>query len=70
MYIEDHEIQLPLFFLVVKTNVNYTVVGDYITLNETKAAIEEALKIFCAWNIKWKPQYFITDFYHEKSVYI
>ena len=30
--------ELPLFFLVVKTNVNYTVVGAFITQNETKAA--------------------------------
>ena len=58
--------ELPLFFLVVKTNVNYTVVGAFITLNETTAAIEEALKIFRAWNPKWKPQYFMTDFCHEE----
>ena len=30
--------ELPLFFLVVKTNVNYTVVGAFMTQNETKAA--------------------------------
>ena len=40
--------ELPLFFLVVKTNVNYTVVGAFITQNKTKAAIEEVLKIFHA----------------------
>jgi len=42
--------ELPLFFLVVKTNVNYTVAGAFITQKETKGAIEEALKIFRAWN--------------------
>lgn len=51
--------ELPLLFLVVKTNVNYTVVGAFITQNETKAAIEEALKIFRAWNPKWKPSTFV-----------
>lgn len=51
--------ELPLLFLVVKTNVNYTVVGAFITQNETNAAIEEALKIFRAWNPKWKPSTFV-----------
>ena len=58
--------ELPLFFLVVKTDVNYTVVGAFINQIETKTAIEEALKIFRAWNPKWKPQYFMTDFCHEE----
>ena len=48
-----------MLFLVVKTNVNYTVVGAFITQNETNAAIEEALKIFRAWNPKWKPSTFV-----------
>jgi len=55
-----------LFFLVVKTNVKYTVVGAFITQSKTKAAIEEALKIFCAWNSELKPQYFMTDFCYEE----
>jgi len=45
---------------------NYTVVRAFITQNETKAAIEEALKIFRAWNPNWKPQYFMVDFCHEE----
>lgn len=53
--------EFPLFFPVVKTNVNYTVVGAFITQKETTAAIEEALKIFRAWIPKWKPQYFMTE---------
>ena len=55
--------ELPLLFLVVKTNVKYIVVGAFITQKETDA-IEEALKIFCFWNPKWKPKYFMTDFCH------
>lgn len=58
--------ELPLFFLVVKTNVNYTVVGSFITQNETTASIEEALHIFRDWNPQWRPQYFMTDFCHEE----
>ena len=57
---------LPLFFLVVKTNVNYVVVGSFIIQKETTAAIEEALKVFHDWNASWKPQYFMTDFCHEE----
>lgn len=58
--------ELPLFFLVVKTNVNYIVVGSFITQNETTASIEEALGIFRDWNVQWKPQFFMTDFCHEE----
>ena len=58
--------ELPLFFLVVKTNVNYTVVGSFITQNETTASIAEALHIFREWNPQWKPRYFMTDFCHEE----
>ena len=50
--------ELPLFFLVVKTNVNYIVVGSFITQNETTASVEEALGIFCDWNVQWQPQFF------------
>ena len=35
--------ELPLFFLVVKTNVNYAVVGVFVIQNETTADIIEAL---------------------------
>ena len=58
--------ELPLFFLVVKTNLNYIVVGSFIIQTETTASIEEALGIFRDWNISWKPQFFMTDFCHEE----
>ena len=32
--------ELPLFFLVVKTNVNYVVVGSFATQNEMAAFTE------------------------------
>ena len=37
---------LPLFFLVVKTNVNCIGVGSFITQSETTAAIQEMLAVF------------------------
>ena len=59
--------ELPVyFFLMVKTNVNYIVVGSFIIQRETTASIQEALGIFHAWNGSWKPQYFTTDFCHEE----
>lgn len=47
--------KLPLFFLVVKTNINFVVVGSFIIQNETTASIEEALNIFRTWNPTWSP---------------
>lgn len=61
---------LPLFFLVVKTNVNYTVVGFFIIQNETTVDITEALQIFHRWNPDWNPSFFMTDFCHEEIVAI
>lgn len=53
---------LPLFFLCVKTNVDYCVVGSFVIQSETRQAIAEALKVFQDWNHKWSPQFFMTDF--------
>ncbi len=53
---------LPLFFIAVKTNVNYIVVGSFVIQQETTAAIQEALEVFRDWNSHWQPEYFMTDF--------
>ena len=58
--------ELPLFFLVVKTNVNYAVVGVFVIQNETTADIIEALQLFQKWNPAWNPKYFMTDFCQEE----
>lgn len=58
--------ELPLFFLVVKTNVNYVVVGSFVTQNETTTSIKEALRIFRDWNPTWQPKFFMTDFCFEE----
>ena len=58
--------ELPLFFLVVKTNVNYAVVGVFVIQNETTADITEALQLFRKWNPTWSPKYFMTDFCQEE----
>ena len=58
--------ELPLFFLVVKTNVNYIVVGSFIIQKETTECIQEALGMFRCWNHSWNPRYFMTDFCQEE----
>lgn len=53
---------LPLFFLVVKTNVNYCVAATLIVQCEDSNSIVKALNIIKSWNVKWVPQYFVTDY--------
>ena len=53
---------VPLFFLCVKTNVSYTVVGEFIVQSEDCENIFEALSVISNWNPDWKPQFFLTDY--------
>ncbi len=52
---------LPLFFLVVRTNVDYQVVACFVTQDETSGSIAEALRILKEWNPEWTPKYGMTD---------
>ena len=52
---------LPLFFLAVKSNVDYQVAGLFVVQDETTDAIQEALGILSTWNPTWKPAYFMVD---------
>ena len=58
---------LPLFFLCVRTNVNYQVIGTFIVQNETKEEIKAGIEVIKAWNKKWHPRFFMTDF-DEKEI--
>ena len=57
---------LPLFFLVVKTNVDYQVVATFVTENESTESIVEALQVIKQWNPTYKPRYFMTDYSKEE----
>eukprot|EP00794_Sanderia_malayensis_P002783 gene2783-3220_t len=57
---------LPLFFLAVKTNVSYIVVGSFIIQDETTNSITEAMNLFKIWNPEWKPKCFMTDYCKEE----
>ena len=48
-----------LFFLVVKTDVDYQVVGSFIVQDETSSAIMEALNVISTWSTK--PGYLMVD---------
>jgi len=49
---------LPLFFLAVKTNVDYQVVGPFVAEDETVTFIHEALQVLRQWNPDWTPPFF------------
>ncbi|XP_047134258.1 calcium-responsive transcription factor [Hydra vulgaris] len=48
---------LPLFFLVVKTNIDYQVVAIFVCENETTSAITEALLCIKEWNPTFQPKF-------------
>ncbi|XP_052227356.1 uncharacterized protein LOC127842079 [Dreissena polymorpha] len=52
---------LPLFFLVVKTNVDYQVVACFIPEEENSVSEQEALQIIKDHNPNWSPKHFMTD---------
>lgn len=53
---------LPLFFLCVKTNVDYCVVASFVLQSENSNAIWEALQVIKDWNPSWNPGFFMVDF--------
>jgi len=53
---------VPLFFLSVRTNVDYVVVGTFVTQYEDSASIAEALQVLRDWNPAWKAESFMVDF--------
>jgi hypothetical protein len=57
---------LPLFFVAVKTNVDYIIVASFIVQDETTASITEALSILSQWNPQWKPRHMMTDLCKEE----
>jgi hypothetical protein len=57
---------LPLFLVVVRTNVGYKPVAEFICENETTTAIAEALNILKQWNLHWEPKYFMLDYSQQE----
>jgi len=53
---------VPLFFLCVKTNVDYCVVATFVTQFEDSSSIAEALQMINQWNPNWQAESFVVDF--------
>lgn len=53
---------IPLFFMVVKTSVNYMITGAFAVQFETADSIREALSIFKSWCSSWNPKFFMVDY--------
>ena len=54
--------ELALFFICVRTNVGYSVVGEFIVQSESADNIEEALQMLKSWNSDWNPRFFMSDY--------
>ena len=57
---------LLLFFMVLKTNVDYQIVASFVIKNETYEAILEAVVVIKSWNPEFDPKYAMTDYCHEE----
>ena len=57
---------LPLFFLVVKTNVNFQVCAVFVIQEESTDMILKALSTVKKWNPKVTPKYAFVDFVRGK----
>lgn len=53
---------LPLFLVVVRTNVNYVPVGQFIVESENTDNISEAIRMLKQWNKEWNPEAFMMDY--------
>lgn len=60
---------LPMYFLAVKANYSFSVVGECIVENETMKAIQKGLETIKEWmkdaEVSWK-RFFMTDFYDRE----
>ena len=56
----------PLFFMVVKTNVDYEVVGAIVCEGEVTENVMSALKILKSWNPDFSPLYSMIDLFSEE----
>ena len=48
--------------MCVRTNVGYSIVGEFIVQSENTENIKEVIEVLKKWNPNWKPKYFMTDY--------
>jgi len=56
---------LPIYCLIVRTNVGFTIAGMFTLKFVTKPLLTEVFKMFTEWNPDWKPRYLLADFNDE-----
>ena len=61
---------LPLYFPVVKTNVEYKVIASFATQSQTTDAVKEALFVIRKWNPDWAPKHFIADYAEDEVLLV
>ena len=62
---------IPLFFLAVKTNVDYQIAGSFAVQEESTYSISKAATIFKSSNNKWKPlAYMVANCNEEISAIV
>jgi len=57
---------LPVFFLFVRTNVNYQVVAVIVLQQETRTSLFNALQTISRWNPDVTPRFALVDFSEEE----
>jgi len=57
---------LPVFFLLVRTNVNYQVAAVLVVQQETRSSLSNALHIIRGWNSDVNPRFALVDFSQEE----
>jgi hypothetical protein len=57
---------VPLFFLLVRTNVGYQIVAVFVTQQETAQTIAKALHIIKDWSPDVSPRYAMVDSSNEE----
>ena len=62
LLIKTTKYALPLFMLVVRTNMEYCAVAEFVTETESADAISEAISILKAWNPDWNPLFVMMDY--------
>ena len=60
-YGRNLQYELAILFIAAKTNVGYSVVGEFVVQSETTEQVAEALSILLSWNPEWQPLFFMTD---------
>ena len=57
-----YKYDLALFLLCVKTNINYTVVAEFIVPSKSANEVDRALGIINQWNPEWTPPFYMSDY--------